>query len=155
MSQQAAPPPTATPPSGLPVLVLTALTTAAVGLLLILALSPSFQSALRTLTDPAMMADVLMYALFTVVPVGIPASLIGTWVARRQLAAHPHGRSWPFWAARGIAAGAAVGTGCAALYYALFGVLHPAQLAIGAVAGAPIGLVVGTYCWLATRAWSP
>jgi hypothetical protein len=144
------------------VFVVSLITTEALGLGLLIAQASSLDEALATLTTAEGLIGVAYVTLFTVVPVGVPPALVGSWLAARVLA-RERGRPWTFWARRGSATGAALGGGWSIIWFALMAlqITEPVEdslaaalliaMAGGTIAGAIVGLVAGTFCWRAAR----
>lgn len=98
-----------------------------------------------------------------ILPAGLPAGALGALLAIRMREREPHGRSLWFWAGRGVAVGAALGAAGTALWWVAMFATEPDHLrrvigpvtAIGAAAGAGVGLMVALYCWRSRRRLTP
>jgi hypothetical protein len=102
---------------------------------------------------------IAMYVLFTALPVGLPAALLGGWLATWQLGRSPRGRPLSGWLLQGAAFGALLGASVCVAWIGLAtlgshvgtrGDLSPLAL-VGAALGLPVGLIVGAWCWRISR----
>ena len=116
-----------------------------------------FREPLRARASVRHAASVLgtfvYFWLIWVLPAGLPAAAVGTFLAIRVMGREPTGRPLWFWAWRAVAAGAPLGAAGTALWFAVMFMTVPDHLrrvmgpvtAIGAGAGAGVGLIVALY----------
>jgi hypothetical protein len=107
------------------------------------------------LTPASVLGAVAYFGLIWVLPAGVPAAAAGTLLATRVVRREPTGRPLWFWVWRAVATGAPLGAASAALWFVVMFMTVPVHLrraigpvtAIGAAAGAGVGVIVAMYCW--------
>jgi hypothetical protein len=130
---------------------LTLLAFAPVGVLLLFGLFRSRSDLLASLSTGTGIATLVVYFVVAVVPAGLPAVMAGATHAATLIEREPPGRTFGFWALRGMRVGAILRATNAVVWFALINISISGIMAlVGAGAGATVGLVVALYCWRPT-----
>ena len=114
---------------------------------------------LARVTAPGALGMFAFLLTIWVVPAGAPAAVVGAFLAIRLMNRQSTAQPFSFWAWRGIAVGASLGAIGAALWFTVMFIAVPDHLrrvigpvtALGAGAGALVGLLMACYCWNACR----
>jgi len=132
---------------------ITLLAFATVGVLLLFGLFRSTSDLVASLSTATGVGNLAVYFVLAVLPAGVPAALAGAMRAATLIERELPGRTFGFWALRGICVGAILGATNAAVWFALINIgeepmrISSIMAVVGAGAGATVGLVVAVYCW--------
>lgn len=96
--------------------------------------------------------NIVGYAIVAAPLFGLPATLIGAFIAHRQLVSQPARRPLSAWVSQGAVVGALLGAvNCGVWLGLLFAssrpALDPRIFVVGAVPGLIVGIAVAAWCW--------
>lgn len=136
---------------------ITLLAFATVGVLLLFGRFRSTSDLVASLSTANGAANLAGYFALVVVPAGLPAALAGAMRAATLIEREPPGRTFGFWALRGVGVGGILGAANAAVWFALINIgvapmfIGGMMAVVGGGAGATVGFVVAVCCWRLTR----